>query len=426
MRRGAISGLEDVVRGGLCTGCGLCESLAGRERIEMGLSAAGHMRPRFHRSLDAGEQSLLLAACPGVTARGPEPGSLEPGTALDPVWGPIRGLSRGWAADPEIRHRAAAGGALTALACFLLESGRTDAVVHVRASAGDPILTDALVSRSRGQVLSGSRSRYGPSAPLVHVSRFLDEGARFVVVAKPCDVAAIRNLARRDSRVGNQVPYLLTMFCGGVPTTATAHRIAAFHGLEPGEVAAFRWRGEGWPGPTHLESRDGRVFDLTYDEAWFDPSKPWRYDVQWRCKICPDAIGELADVACPDGWILGEDGRALHREAPGVNAIVERTAAGSELIAAATAAGYLELASLTLDELDAMHADQRTRRLGEPARLLALRLGRAARPDVTGYRLLAVARRAGIRLLLSQLHGALRRIRAGQAREQLVEGPAVN
>ncbi len=415
-----MAGLEDVVRGGLCAGCGLCASLAGPDRIEMGLSAAGHMRPRFHGPLDAEEQSLLLAACPGVTARGPEPSSLEPGTVLDPVWGPLRGLSRGWAADPEIRRRAAAGGALTALACFLLESARVDAVVHVRASTTRPMLTDTLVSRSRGEVMSGTQSRYGPSAPLVHVGRLLDEGVRFAVVAKPCDVAAIRNLGRRDARARDQVPYLLTLFCGGVPTATTARRIAAFHGLSPEEVAVFRWRGEGWPGATHVESRDGRVFDLTYDETWFDPSKPWRYDVQWRCKICPDAIGELADVACPDGWIVDDGGRALHSEAPGVNAIVERTAAGSELIAAATDAGYLELAPLTLAELDAMHADQRTRRLGEPARLLALRLGRAARPEVSGYRLGAAARGAGMRLLLSQLRGTLRRIRGGQARESLV------
>jgi hypothetical protein len=66
-----------------------------------------------------------------------------------------------------------------------------------------------------------------------------------------------------------------------------------------------------------------------------------------------------------------------------------------------------------------MHPDQRTRRLG--GRAAAGPPARAGgTPDVTGYRLLAVAR-YGIRLLFSQLHGALRRIRAGQAREQLVE-----
>lgn len=414
------STLQDVVGGGLCTGCGICESLAGAGRITMRPAPGGQLRPQIAADLGPEEQARLVAVCPGATAAGPGGEPVEPGTTVDPVWGPLRRLTRAWAADPEIRHRAAAGGALTALACFLLDAGRVDAIVHVRASTERPMLTDALISRTSEEAIGGAQSRYGPAASLVHVQRLLDGGDRFAVIAKPCDVAAIRNLARQDPRVREQVPYLLTLFCGGVPNLQTAERITAHHGLAPEEVALFRWRGNGWPGPTRVESVAGDAHELTYDATWFDPSVPWRYDVQWRCKICPDATGELADLSCPDGWILGDDGRPVHAEAPGVNAIVERTAAGSELVAAATAAGYLELAPLSRPDFDAMHHDQHQRRLGEPARLAALRVTGAAAPRVTGYRLGAAARRAGPRLLIGQFRGALRRIRAGQAQEPLV------
>jgi coenzyme F420 hydrogenase subunit beta len=414
------STLEDVVRGGLCTGCGVCESLAGADRVTMRPSPGGQLRPHIAADLGPDEQGRLVAVCPGATAAGPAGRPAEPGTAIDPIWGPTRRLTRAWAADPGIRHRAAAGGALTALACFLLDTDRVDAVVHVRASTERPMLTDALISRTAEDAISGAQSRYGPAAPLRHVRGLLDDGERFAVIAKPCDVAAIRNLARQDPRVESQVPYLLTLFCGGVPTTGTAERIAAHHGLAADEVAVFRWRGNGWPGPTRVESVEGGAHELTYDATWFDPSTPWRYDVQWRCKICPDATGELADLSCPDGWVLDDDGRPLHEEAPGVNAIVERTQAGSELVAAATAAGYLELAPLTRTDFEAMHHDHHQRKLGEPARLAALRVAGAAAPQVTGYRLAIAVRRAGPRLLARQFRGALRRIRAGQAREPLV------
>lgn len=361
-----ITSLREVVAGGLCTGCGICESLAGPERIEMRMADNGHMRPLFKTELEAEEDARLVSVCPGATARGPEPAAIESGTTLDPVWGPMRGLARGWAADPKVRHHAAAGGALTALACFLLDTGRVDAVVHVRTSTANPMLTDAHVSTTADEVIQGAQSRYGPSAPLVHVRRLLDEGVRSAVVAKPCDIAAIRNLAGRDPRVDEQVPYLLTLFCGGVPSIFTAEKIARFHGVSPGEVSLFRWRGEGWPGPTHVETNGGRSFDLTYEEAWFDETMPWRYDVQWRCKICPDAIGELADVSCPDGWVLSDDGRPLHEEAAGVNVLLERTQAGSELVAAAIEGGYLGSAPLSRGEFEAMHADHRQRKLGEP------------------------------------------------------------
>jgi coenzyme F420 hydrogenase subunit beta len=377
----------------------------------MRLAANGQTRPRFKSVLGPDEQASLLAACPGVTAHGPDPQRLETDTVMDPVWGPLRRIWRAWSTDPEIRHHGSAGGVLTGLACFLLDTSRVDAVLHVAAARSDPMLTDARVSVTAGEAREGAQSRYGPAAPLVHVHRLLAEGVRFAVVAKPCDIAAMRNLAAQDPRVEQQVPYLLSFFCGGVPSLATAIKIAAHHGL-PGEaVSLFRWRGEGWPGPTHLEG-DGRSF-----QTWFDPTAPWGYDVQWRCKICPDAVAELADLACPDGWLLDDEGRPLHDEAPGVNVVVERTRRGSELLAAAVAAGYVACSDLTTVELESMHADHRRRRLGEAARLDALQDAGVARPDVRNYCVPTIRALAPQRLLEEQYRGALTRISRGQAEE---------
>lgn len=412
--------LRDVVTGGLCAGCGMCASIAGPESIQMRLAETGQMRPVFLAELGAEEDARLVDVCPGATARGPVAAAVESGTKLDAVWGPMRGLTRGWAADPEVRHLAAAGGALTALACFLLDSRRVDAVVHVRASTANPMLTDAHVSTTAEEAIQGAQSRYGPSAPLLDVRRLLDEATRFAVIAKPCDIAAVRNLARQDPRVERQVPYLLSIFCGGVPSSLTAEKIARSHGLAPSEVSMLRWRGEGWPGFTHVEATDGRSFDLTYEQTWFDGSAPWGYDVQWRCKICPDAIGELADVACPDGWLLDEAGEPTHEEAPGVNVLLERTEAGSELVAAAIEGGYLHSAPLARGEFEAMHSDHRERRMGEPARLAALEETGAASPLVEDYRIDEARELADPELLESQFEGAVRRIRAGQARETLL------
>ena len=73
-----------------------------------------------------------------------------------------------------------------------------------------------------------------------------------------------------------------------------------------------------------MRSKDGTVKELSYDTVWYEPGVPWTYDIQYRCKICPDAIGELADVSCPDGWVM-ENGKPVHKEAPGQNVFVART-----------------------------------------------------------------------------------------------------
>ncbi|MFO0995135.1 MAG: Coenzyme F420 hydrogenase/dehydrogenase, beta subunit C-terminal domain [Alphaproteobacteria bacterium] len=412
-----IRDLDDIVRHGLCIGCGLCESMAGRERVAMTLVEPGQIRPLTRRPIEDGLMRRILDACPGISLVGPDEARAKAeGAVMHTMWGPIHSLRRCWAADGRVRHKAAAGGALTALGQYLLASGEVDAILHVRASATEPMLTDALVSTTADDVLSGAQSRYGPAAPLVHVMRLLDEGRRFAVIAKPCDIAGIRNLARQDGRVEAQVPYLLSIFCGGVANLETARRIARYHGLAPKDVAVFRWRGEGWPGPTHVEAKDGRVFDLTYFETWYAGDKPWTYDLQFRCKLCPDAIGELADVACPDGWII-EGGKRIFREAPGVNLAVARTAKGSRLVERAAAAGALTLAPCTIEDMAIQHGDHRARKLGRPARALGMRLAGAPTIRARRFRAWRHVLANGFKENWLALRGAFARARAGANRE---------
>lgn len=417
MSLGRRDSLRSVVATGRCTGCGICASVAtaaGAHGVEMALSPVGHLRPRIARPLPVAVERAALAVCPGHEVRGPVP---APGIPMHPVWGPIASLARGWAADPGVRYHAAAGGALSALAIFLLETGAVDAILHVRAALPDrPLETDAHVSRTRDDVLRGAQSRYATAAPLVHVHRLLDAGERFAVVAKPCDVSAIRALQRRDPRARAQIPYALTLFCGGVMSMRAVETIFAAHGVEPSEATLFRFRGEGWPGPMRAETAAGGGFDLAYDDAWYDPSAPWSYDMQFRCKTCPDAIGEVADVACPDGWAM-EAGRPVHRERDGQNLVIARTAAGRDLVERAIAAGALVTTPCTLAELDAMHSDHHPRRLSAPARALGLRLAGRPALRIRGYRTLAVTRRAGLRRTAAAVAGSFRRARAGRADE---------
>lgn len=413
-----IDSIETIVSHGLCIGCGICESLAGTDTLEMGVSSYGQMRPQVKQTLDADLMADIRQICPGVSVTGPSQTQIRDKGVMDTVWGPIRTLHRGWMTNEKRRYYAAAGGALTGLGIHLLESGKVDAVLHVRASTVDPMLTDAQVSTTPEEVVSGAQSRYGPAAPLVHVHRLLDEGRRFAVIGKPCDMAAIRNLAQIDDRVDTLIPYCLTIFCGGLPTLHTARKIAKYYGVESDEVEVFRFRGNGWPGPTHVKAKDGRVFERTYEGTWYDHSTPWKYDIQFRCKICPDAIGELGDVACPDGWVM-RDGKPIHEEAPGVNILVARTARGEELVREAAEAGVMALAPFDYSELDPMHGDHFPRKLENTARLAAIKLAGHPAPRFTNFRFWGSLRKAGLARLIRGFLGTWRRVRAGANQEPL-------
>jgi coenzyme F420 hydrogenase subunit beta len=107
--------------------------------------------------------------------------------------------------------------------------------------------------------------------------------------------------------------------------------------------------------------------------------------MQFRCKICPDAIGELADIACPDSWNM-VDGAPVHDEAPGANLFIARTKRGQELVAAAAASGAIHLDPFSMDELNAQHADHVARKIENPARVKAMGMEGAPQPEFERFR----------------------------------------
>jgi coenzyme F420 hydrogenase subunit beta len=372
---------DQIVQAGLCIGCGLCESLAGPARIRIVMTPEGRERPAVQAPLDDAALRLINAVCPGLKVEGPDPAASAADTQWDAIWGPALRIAKGHAADPQIRFRSSAGGGLSALAIYLLESGRVDFILHVAASTEQPMRTKRHLSFDRAQVMEAAGSRYGPAAPLVDFAQLLERGRPFAFIGKPCDIAALRNLARYDPRVEQVVPYVLGFVCGGASEFAKTRDLVEGFGLEEGDVALLRYRGMGNPGLTCVEARDGRRFSVTYRELWRDEGK-WM--LQFRCKICADAIGELADIAVSDVWPNGSPSG----EDAGFNGFIARTPKGRALLEDAERAGALVLIEeLGFRDLDNVQPHQVRKKQELTARLAAMRDAGAVTPSFTGLRL---------------------------------------
>lgn len=424
--------IEQVVTSGLCTGCGMCESIAGKDRVEMGLGINGHMRPLVRQPLPEQLEQRILQVCPGTNLQGPGPvrETKPKNTAVretkpkdgdevrvEPLWGPLRTVNRSWASDEEVRFHGAGGGTLSALAAYLLDSREVEAVIHVKADPERPWLTTSTISRSVSELEAAAQSRYGPSSPLVLLHTLLDEGVRFAVIAKPCDVSAVRALMQTDERAAKQIAYLLTIFCGGTHHARIPKAIMRFHNVEEKDVAVFRYRGNGWPGPLRVQTKAGEVHDMTYQGAWLN--RPWKYDMQFRCKICVDAVGEVADISVPDGWVM-KNGKPLYDEAPGTNIAIARTEVGVRLLKAAREAGFLTLAPMTVEELEPMHANHVARRVGGSAQLFALTLQRQPRYRTSGFNRRFRWTMRDARMAWEQFRGTIRRVKAGENSEPAI------
>lgn len=407
----AVLTLDEIVENGLCIGCGLCRSVAGSDHVRMVMTPEGRERPVTLRPVDDATLERINAVCPGTRIGGPDPAERSAAAFDDDVWGPAQRIVIGHAADPEVRFRGSSGGVLTALARFLLDSGNVRFILHVAASRTAPMRSERRLSFDAAAVLDAAGSRYGPAAPLVDFCEILDRGEPFALVGKPCDVTAVRNLARLDPRVDRQMRYALTLICGGASELGKSEDVLRRFGVEEDELTLFRYRGYGNPGPTRIETRDGRAFEMTYGELWEDEST-WR--IQARCKICPDAIGLAADLAASDVW----PGGGPTGEDAGFNGIIVRTRRGRELYDAAVAAGVLTVVrDAKFSDFELFQPHQLRKRTAVWARLRGLRAAGKPVPHVTGLDLEDCARRNSLAANLAEARGARDRAREGRFAE---------
>ena len=374
--------IAEIVATDLCIGCGLCEALTGG-RVEMVMTPAGSLRPSPPDGFTPAEEATLVAACPGAVAEA----RVEEGCESDPVWGAYRTMARAWAGDPDVRYRAATGGVLTALGIHAVRTGRVDFVLHVGADPEQPMRSRWVISETPESVRANTASRYGPTAPLAGLAAALDRGQPFAIIAKPCDLGAVHALSSADPRIDEMCVLRLVLVCGGQSRLSKSQAVLDEFGLNETEVALFRYRGHGNPGPTVVETRDGRRFTKPYLEMWEDESG---WQVETRCKFCPDALGEAADVASADIW----PGGAPIGEDEGFNGIIVRTAAGEELVASAAAAGELVLdRPITPREFDGLQPHQVRKKEALAARYQGLADCGIAPIETRGLRIEELGRR---------------------------------
>jgi coenzyme F420 hydrogenase subunit beta len=340
--------VRQVYDDGLCMQCGTCVavcpaaavSLDWRLRTGYRVSVAGDL------CTDCG---ACLEACPGPgldftgdawwrerNAGAPERDFLGPWTSL---W-------FGWASDPALRHAGASGGVATALLAGALDSGFADAVLAVGLEPLNPLAATGIVCRTPEEVAACRGSKYNVVAVNTLLRTVLDEPGRYILVGLPCHIQGLRLAQRRSRRLRERIVLSLGIFCGLTNEPRATEVATAQAGLEPHDLESVTYRGPGWPGGMRLQTRDGRVRYRDYPD-YFD--RHLAAIVPPRCRICPDALAELADISVGDAWLKRFEG------SDGVSDLIVRTPAGERLLA--DLAARLELTEASPDEMVASQSE---------------------------------------------------------------------
>lgn len=396
-----LRNVSDVVAWRLCLGCGACISACPEGALKLVDVRREGLRPQADSDACA-RCGQCIEVCPGVHIE--SPGTDAPVVKeLRQAWGTVLEIWEGYATDSEIRFQGSSGGLATALSLYCLEKRQMAGVLHVGVGTATPLTNEAVLSASRDELLLRSGSRYAPAAPCTGLAQLQPGTSQYAFVGKPCDVAAIRKYQALDHGSSNQIALAVSIFCAGTPSTEGTQRILDHMGIVPEQVEEFRYRGCGWPGRTVAitKNHDGQDHSLSYQESW---GAILSTHTQFRCRLCPDATGELADISCGDPWY-----REIGPEDPGRSLVLVRTAAGRDILHGAIEAGYVQLEPVDPDTLPRSQKSVLRKRRHLWGRLLALRLFGAPIPRYQGFALFANWRGLSISDKIRSVLGTIRR-----------------
>jgi len=405
------SGAAEVVASGNCSGCGLCSLLD--PSLEMALDGEGFSRPASTggASIARGEAAYdaFSQGCPGRKVISPR----EERPERDPLFGSFHSVWEAWATDEETRHAGSSGGTITALAAWLVETGRAAQVTGVQAKPERPSRTIPVTIGSRAGLMKSAGSRYAPVSALDNPNVILPGSA---VVGKPCEASAIRVASDLLLPEANR-PIILSFFCAGVPSQLATDSLVRSFGLDPESLASMRYRGDGWPGDFVATDHVGETGRMPYDESWGKVLGP---TMQWRCKICVDGVGESADIVAGDFWRSDERGYPIFDDGNGISVLIARTARGHKILTEARSDGVLTASALDITKLYSVQPFQVERRQTLFGRLLGARLAGARVPRYKGFGLLALGLTRPYRRLIRPTLGSF--VRTRRRRHRLLNG----
>jgi coenzyme F420 hydrogenase subunit beta len=394
--------IDQVVEWRLCVGCGACVPACPNAAITLVDRCDQGIRPVVN-SAKCRTCGTCVQVCPGIEI---SHSSVDSAT-IPPLcgeWGPVLDVWEGFATDSEIRYKGSSGGVATALSLFCLERERAAGVLQIGAKPGAPLENAAVFSKSRAELLGCTGSRYSPAAPCEYLPWIHDADRPSVFVGKPCDVVALRKSQAANAALDAKVGLAISIFCAGTPATEGTYHILRALGVERRQAKEIRYRGCGWPGMTTVRTGDDSAPppQMTYEESWGTILSQYG---QFRCRLCPDATGEFADVSCGDPWY-----RQVRPGEPGWSLVLARTDRGREILQKAMEAGYVKLERVEPSTVPRSQKALLTRRRHLWGRLLMMRLMGVPIPRFAGFSLFRSWFRLSAVEKLRSLAGTAKRI----------------
>lgn len=338
------SQIEDIVKQGTCTGCGLCVGLDYSNKSIMKDTKNGSI-PFIHS--DAKIARNVVDACPGYRLNYPNLYIKHYG-AYPKNWltGNIKNVYVGYSNDNYIRNNGASGGVITTVLCFLIDSKKIDAAIVVKQGIPIPELARSIIAYSREEIISASQSVYIPVSVLDILNKVkLDE--EYAITCLPDQAAALRKMQTLGDKRALRIKYILGPYTGtAIKPEAIKYFIRSKGVKKNDSIVSLKWRAGEWPGYLEIKTEKGKV--LQSKKVYYNFLIP--FFVTHTSLQNMDFANEFADLAVGDAW-----SPEYENQGKGFSVVVSRSESMDDIINSMERMGLINLSKKEEEFASQMH-----------------------------------------------------------------------
>lgn len=294
---------KNIVKKGLCTSCGMCETICPQHCIEM-----NGLYPEYK---DKGSQcidcNICEKACPGADSmtKEIEKKLYKRSRNENERWlGIISQLLGGFSRDKEIFNNASSGGAGTALLIEAMNYLNLDYVLVAGRDSNKKWIASTLVCRNEEEIKNCEQTTYQifPHLKVIHKLIEEKEDCKIGIVGLPCQIQAIRKAQNIDGNIGvkfrKNIVFTMELACStNTMPKGTETLIKSNYDIDLESINYVNYRKGEYPGNVVIGTKDNREYVIPF---WKAVNHFVGYKTE-RCLKCPDWVSGLADISIWDG-----------------------------------------------------------------------------------------------------------------------------
>lgn len=337
--------VAQVVRDGLCLGCGVCQDACPKSCIRI-IHSRELNYPKVDNSLCI-ECSRCLNVCSGKGIDMKKFSSIiceNENLGYDKYLGYFDKCFSGYSLDNEIRYHSASGGCLSSFLIYLLDRKIIDGAVVVGWDNIDPMKPKPYIAKVKDDIISARSSKYCVVSYEGIIKELTGCEGKYVVVGLPCHIHSFKKYCSISKSLSDKIIGYFAIYCSSNRTMLSQTYLLYRYKVRKNCVKSFAYRDNGCLGSMFFKDERGQVLkSVPYPDYWIGMRGFFNVP---RCSLCIDHYGELSSVSFGDLHV-GE----FRKDKIGISSIISRSSFWTNLLREAAEEGFLRLDVLDVEIL---------------------------------------------------------------------------